>query len=256
MLKVFEIELALPPETHINSSMGSVFQGALMELLPEDLAAELHQVGLRPYSQAVFFDREKQKPVWRLCSLNDFAETEIIKPALESEVIFLKQKNFSVQLLNKKQICSTTFEQLADNYFRSEDVPYGTDLTFRTVTSFKRDGGYVIIPEMYLIFQSLLNKWNTYSPDIKLKEENLENHLADACRIVKYNLHSEAFYIEKKKIYGFSGQMRILFHGNDLVKRVLALILSIAPYAGVGIKTAIGMGAAQCSILFHKDNSL
>ncbi len=252
MLKVFEIELVLPPETHVNSSMGSVFQGALMELLPEDLAAELHQAGLRPYSQAVYFDREKQKSIWRLCSLNDFAETEIIKPLLEKDELFLKQKNFSVKLLDKNQVCSTTFEQLADNCFRMEAAPYGADLAFRTVTSFKRDGGYVIIPELYLIFQSLLNKWNTYSQEIKLQEENLEKHLAEACRIVKYNLHSEAFYIEKKKIYGFSGQMRVLFHGNDLVKRVIALIFSFAPYAGVGIKTAIGMGAMQSSVLFRK----
>lgn len=253
MLKVFEIELALPPETHINSSMGSVFQGALMELLPEELAAELHQAGLRPYSQAVYFDREKQKPIWRLSSLNDFTETEIIKPLFEKEEIYLKQKNFSVKLLDRRETCCTTFEQLADSCFQTEEVPYGADLTFRTVTSFKRDGEYVIVPELYLVFQSLLNKWNTYSRDIKLQEENLDKHLADACRIVKYDLHSEPFYIEKKKIYGFSGQMRLLFRGNDMVKRVAALVLSFAQYAGVGIKTAIGMGSMQNTILFRKD---
>ena len=253
MLKVYEIELGMPPETRVTSSMGSVFQGALMELLPKTLAAELHQEGLRPYSQAVFFDREKQKPIWRLSSLNDFAETVVIKPLFEKDEIFLKQKNFSVKLLDKNQVCCTTFETLADNYFRTEGVPCGTDLTFRTVTSFKRDGSYVIMPELYLIFQSLLNKWNAYSPEVKLQEENLEKRLADACKIVKYNLHSEPFYIEKKKIYGFSGQMRILFYGNDLVKRVMALIFSFAPYAGVGIKTAMGMGVTQNTVLYRKD---
>lgn len=253
MLKVFEIELGMPPETRINSSMGSVFQGAVMEMLPEELASALHQAGLRPYSQAVFFDREIQKPVWRLCSLNDFAENEIIEPILQRDEIFLKQKNYAVRLLNKKVVCSTSFEKLADSYFQGEEIPYGAELTFRTVTSFKRAGSYVIMPELYLVFQSLLNRWNAYSPEIKLQEPDLEQHLAEACRLVKYDLHSEPFYIENKKIYGFAGQMRVLFHGNDLVKRVLATVLSFAPFAGVGIKTAIGMGAMESLITYRKD---
>ena len=253
MLKVFEIELNMPPETRINSSMGSVFQGALIELLPVDLAAELHQAGLRPYSQAVYFDRERQKPIWRLSSLNDFAETEILKPLFEKDEVYLRQKGFSVGLLDKKLISSATFEQLTDTYFQSEKVPYGAELLFRTVTSFKRDGRYVIMPELYLIFQSLLNRWNAYSPDIKLQEENLEHHLAEDCRVVQYDLHSEPFYIEMKKIYGFAGKMRILFQGNDMVKRVLASIISFAPYSGVGIKTAIGMGATDSVIMYRRE---
>ena len=253
MLKIFEITLGMPPEVRVNSSMGSVFQGALMELLSEDVAIELHQAGLRPYTQTVYFDREIRMPVWRLSCLNDFAETEIVKPLLEKNELFLKQKNYSVKLLTKKQIHATTFEQLTDVYFQAEEVPYGVDLTFRTVTSFKRDGAYVIMPELYLILQSLLNKWNFCSPDIKLQEQNLERHLAESCRIVQYNLHTEPFYIENKKIYGFAGKMRNLFHGNDSVKRVLALLFGFAPYAGVGIKTAIGMGAVQSTIIFRRD---
>ena len=253
MLKVFEIELGMPPEARINSSMGSVFQGAVMEMLPEELAADLHQAGLRPYSQAVYFDRDTQKPIWRLSSLTDFAEASIIEPILEKDVIFLKQKNYSVRLLQKRTVCSTTFERLTDRFFQSEVIPYGAELTFRTVTSFKRAGAYVIMPELYLVFQSLLNRWNAYSPEIKLQEPDLERHLSEACQLVKYNLHSEPFYIETKKIYGFAGQMRVLFHGNDLLKRVLATILSFAPYAGVGIKTAIGMGSMESLIIYRKD---
>ena len=77
--------------------------------------------------------------------------------------------------------------------------------------------------------------------------------MAESCRIVQYNLHTEPFYIENKKIYGFAGKMRNLFHGNDSVKRVLALLFGFAPYAGVGIKTAIGMGAVQSTIIFRRD---
>ena len=71
MLKIFEITLGMPPEVRVNSSMGSVFQGALMELLSEDVAIELHQAGLRPYTQTVYFDREIRMPLmlksWANC---------------------------------------------------------------------------------------------------------------------------------------------------------------------------------------------
>ncbi len=42
MLKLVEIPFALPTEGQFSPSMGSVFHGALMARIPEDLAARLH----------------------------------------------------------------------------------------------------------------------------------------------------------------------------------------------------------------------
>ena len=92
MLKLLEIELELPPGEKINISMGSVMHGVLMEMLPPNFARQLHEENLRPFSQCIYFDKEKNKSVWRVGTLNDETYEEIILPLLEIKKIFLRQK--------------------------------------------------------------------------------------------------------------------------------------------------------------------
>lgn len=250
MLKLVEFELKLPDKEKINISMGSVMHGFLMSLLPIHFAEKLHSENLRPFSQCVYFDKEKNKSLWRIGTLDTEDYELIILPLLETKKIFLRQKGYDIFLQSSNVLLESDYEQLADEIFPASEIPHGADFKFLTSTSFKRSGDYVIFPETFLILQSLLQRWNSFSPYMKLEDNNLAEKLSEFCKILNYNLHSRKFSLERTTITGFSGKTSILFVGNDMVNRILALLAKFAPFAGIGIKTALGMGAVDSEIFF------
>lgn len=248
MLTKYQFAVTLPPEIKLNSSYGSIFHGALMELLPDSYANELHEKALRPFSQAVYTDRE-QGNVWEINSLNEEFQNEIEKLLPDLTDLYLKQKGFALalKLINKKE---TSYEQLADNIFLAPQPPRGVSLKLYTATSFKQNNGYVLFPTAELIIGSLLAKWNTFTDGQTLVENNLKEKLAALVSIYNYKLRSSRFFLEKTNINGFVGTINFNFHGSDMQKRLLGLLFSFAPYAGIGIKTALGMGAVAADLKY------
>ncbi len=53
-----ELSITADPFIKIVQSIGSVLHGVLMELVGPEYAGQLHETGLRPYSQYVYFDKE------------------------------------------------------------------------------------------------------------------------------------------------------------------------------------------------------
>ena len=244
MLRRFEAELRLPDGVRASSSMGSVLHGALMELLPEDYADALHTQNLRPYSQSIRWDRARERVIWRVGIL-DRAAAEIIGAVLQSlEHIHLRQKGYTVDVQNIQCVEERSYQDIADEYFRAETAPRGAEIHFLTPTSFKQSGAYIILPESALILQSLLARWNRFCPDIRIEEDDLAQTLATHTRL----LRSASFSVEGYNIRGFRGQIALQFTGSDMVRRILGTLLAFAPYAGIGIKTALGMGAVQTNI--------
>ena len=248
MLRQFEAELYLPDGARAPASMGSILHGALMERLPGDYAAYLHTENLRPYSQSIRWDRETGRVLWRIGTL-DRTAGEIIGGVLHGiGSIHLRQKGYSIDVQNIQCIAQRSYQDIADEYFRAETAPRGAEIHFLTPTSFKQGGAYIILPESALILQSLLTRWNRFCPDIRIEEDNLAQELAAHIHLTRYALHSAAYSVEGYNIRGFRGQIALRFTGSDMVRRILGTLLAFAPYAGIGIKTALGMGAAETNI--------
>ena len=248
MLRQFEAELYLPDGARAPASMGSILHGALMERLPGDYAAYLHTENLRPYSQSIRWDRETGRVLWRIGTL-DRTAGEIIGGVLHGiGSIHLRQKGYSIDVQNIQCIAQRSYQDIADEYFRAETAPRGAEIHFLTPTSFKQGGAYIILPESALILQSLLTRWNRFCPDIRIEEDDLVQTLAAHTRLTRYTLRSAAFSVEGYSIRGFRGQIALQFTGSDMVRRILGTLLAFAPYAGIGIKTALGMGAAETNI--------
>lgn len=249
MLKQIAITLGFPEGERVNSSMGSIFHGAIMSLLPTEYVTELHQQGSRPFSQYVFWDRELQQPVWHINIFESKADAELTARLMNLDKLFLEQKDYSV-LLKEISIKKSSYEELADGVFLSEQAPRGVRLTFNTATSFKHNGQYMIFPDSRMIIQSLLNRWNQFSPQFKLEESQLKEKLANMCYVKRYNLHSQVFSVEQSNICGFAGTLDISFKAPDAQRRILGLIFSFAEFAGVGIKTALGMGGTRIELAY------
>lgn len=249
MLHQIEYELIFPDEQRLHPSMGSLFHGLFMQRLGRDLSAVLHDTSYaRPFSQGVYFNKKINAPVWRINTVySDF--DEIISPLLMSlpgHSVFLEQKLYPVTFKRISSDISISYKDLLDDVFMSEQIPHQWDLRFITTTSFKRDGYYVIMPELDLIFRSLISRWNNGFNGEIIDAPDLNQELSAVCRITKYNLQSNVFSVDGSNIYGFNGMMRLRLCGNDMQNRIMALLLRFANFSGIGVKTALGMGLISC----------
>ena len=73
MLRLIEIPLKMPEHTRIHPAMGSIFHGALMNVIAPTSAELYHHMTLRPYSQVVYWDETKHCPLWRIGTLKDWS---------------------------------------------------------------------------------------------------------------------------------------------------------------------------------------
>ena len=243
MLTTIEIKLGLPENVKINQSMGSVMHGALMEIVASEDADQLHKVGLRPFSQYLYYDKKRAAFFWRINALNKAAFDSVITPVLQYDKdLFLKQKEYSITLLEKKIVSQSSYEKIADEVFLSNQQYLGCQMRFMTSTGFKSAEQYVIFPQTSLIFQSLINRWNLFSTVVKLEDEKAFQHLGEHTFISGYDMQMRTFYIGNGKIPSFTGKLELHLTGNETMRRLVALLMEFANYSGVGIKTALGMG--------------
>lgn len=237
--------LTFSADIPVHPDMGSIFQGALMEIIDNDDARTLHTMQLRPYTQSVWYDRRRQQPVWRITTMNSYGYEAVLEKILACHTpIYLKQRHVEVAL-GTPDITHTTYEDLADTIFQAPQGPRIVNVTMRTATTFKHDDAYDILPSVERCYGSLLAKWNTFSTTSTLEQDGLAADLSQYCRLVKYHLDSQVFGLEGVRINGFVGTMRLQMRGNDMVRRLQGLLWAFAPYSGLGVKTAMGMGAVE-----------
>lgn len=249
MLYSVEIPLSLPQGMQVRSDMGSILQGALMEIIDDAAARQLHAMQLRPYTQCVYYDKQRQQGIWRLTAIHEYGYEQVIQRILQYHTpLYLKQRQAEVTLGIPRHSIQMTYDQLADQIFQAGRGPRGVDIMFLTATSFKHDNTYDILPNIARCYSSLLMKWNQFSPAVSLVQDGLADDLAASCRVTKFHLDSQPFGLEGITIQGFVGTMRLQFTGHDMMRRLQGLLWSFAPFSGIGIKNAIGMGAVSTQL--------
>lgn len=220
----------------------SNLQGVLMEHIKTKYAELLHTHGTKPYSQCLLAREEKE---WVVKTCTKEAHQEIILPLLDAD--------FTSFCIEKKDICVTIKEksysvvkkkELLDEFHEGTSSRF-LALEFLTPTSFKSNGRYVIIPELRYIYQSLMNKFSALSENIQMYDSETLEQLARHSSIVRYRLKSTSFPLEGINIPSFQGEIGIKITGTDTMARYIRLLARFGEYSGVGIKTAMGMGALK-----------
>jgi CRISPR-associated endoribonuclease Cas6 len=222
----------------------SNLQGVLMEHIDSDYASVLHSQKWNPYSQNII--GKDEKVVWTIRTLNQEAYEKIIKP-LEAEAFTefrLEKKDIVVRVCDKKLTVKSQKELLEEFYQKPADRYL--NLEFVTPTAFKSNGRYVIIPEPRLIFQSLMNKYSAASGgEMEMFDTETLDQLTESSEITQYRLKSTGFPLESVRIPSFKGELSIRVRGNDTMARYARFLMQFGEYSGVGIKTAMGMGAIR-----------
>lgn len=220
----------------------SNLQGVLMQQIAPAYAQQLHEQGLKPYSQHLELGSSKE---WVIKTCTEEAYQNIILPLLDQEFsqFIIEKKDIHIKILEKKRKTENKKELLDEFY--SDHCEHYLNLEFLTPASFKSNGRYIIMPDMHYIYQSLMNKYSAASAEIDMYDEETLEQLAGSSEIIRYRLKSALFPIEGVKIPSFMGEMGIKIKGTDTMARYARLLARFGEYSGVGIKTAMGMGALK-----------
>ena len=225
----------------INFQQSSNLQGVLMENISSEYAEKLHGNQLNPYSQCIL--KEEGKTIWYLKTLNTEAYEMLLLPMTKLDTITLRKKNKTVNLLNKT-VRIKEDKELIKEFYENKCSRY-LELSFKTPTSFKRDGKYVIYPDLSLIYGSLMRKFSAASEEFNMYDEDTLEELVTQSEIVRYRLQTIPFPLEKTNITGFIGNICIHIKGPETMARYVRMLAKFGEFSSVGIKTGMGMGAMK-----------
>lgn len=220
----------------------SNMQGILMSQLEDEYAEQLHISNLKPYSQYVVGG---DQPEWIVHTLTQEDYQKLILPLLEHTFteFEIEKKQIHVHILSK-ELKTVRKKELLDEFYADRYSRY-LNLEFLTPTAFKSGGKYVIMPDVRLIYQSLMNKYSAASEDMNMYDEETLEQLIRCSEIARYRLRSACFPLEGVKIPSFKGELCIRITGTATMARFARLLARFGEYSGIGIKTAIGMGACR-----------
>ncbi len=250
MIRTLEIKLAAPEGERLPQSACSLLHGVLMQNIDSAYADLLHQQSLRPYSQYLYFDKERNGLYWRLTALDELADNELLGAAYALPgAVFLQQKQMEIKLVSKTFLPATSYAAIAEKCFAHPLSGRYLYFDFVTSTSFKSDGQYAIYPQQLLLFKSLVRRWNTFADKERLDAQGLVQNLAAETFVAAYRLSLQPYSVDGVRISAFRGNYVLGLKNNIMSNRIIAMLGEYSNYSGIGIKTALGMGAVRSQLL-------
>ena len=227
----------------MDASWGYWFYAAFMEHLPSEVAEQLHRPHRTPLSQHLCMPTKGDNSLhWVVNVLGDDAETEIL-PRLEA--------------LSELQLrgCVEPFKLVLENSIHYQNVNAFWNyvaslpdcnshrLRFITTSAFISNERFVIFPDVRLILQSALSQWNSVAPDMQICDSDVLRMLEAQIWIRDYRLQTQRFELKSQRIPGFSGMIWLQNRLPAPLMEIWKGLLYFSTFSGLGIKTALGMGA-------------
>ena len=240
MLTRYTLTLDLKDSGHSRPEWAYHLYAALLEGAPAEFGAASHRDGATPVSQ--YLSREGERLVWRVTLLGGESEASLA-PVLEArEEYRLSKDGVTLRVVRRNWDRIADVEEL---FSRSSGYSELHRLTVRTPAAFKSRGVYQILPTPRLILQSLIKQWNGCFSNCPIEDEDGEGMEAMAAGLVcrGYQLRDQSYFLKGNHIPGFVGSLTLDSTRLIGFHRTLAdALLYFSGYAGVGIKTTLGMG--------------
>ena len=219
----------------------SLLQGVLMENISSEYADFLHTKKLHPYSEYVL--PQENGAVWAVQTLNEEAYENIIKKLAQKDEFFLAVVGKEIHVLRREEEILPKSSLMEDFYTLPTKNIF--NIEFLTPAAFRQRGRYYILPDIRLLCQNLMMKYSAASDLIDMGDEDTLRQITEDTFIMRHNLRSAVFPAEGQNIPGFVGSLRLKCNGTDTMARYLRLLLTFGEFSGVGVKTAMGMGAMR-----------
>ena len=215
---------------------------ALLERGPQGYAQKIHQDGPSPVSQ--YLCARDGRILWTVTLLGEEAR-EALAPLLEAETVYrLKREQVELRATLRTRDEIATPEAM---FLRAAAATSTHALSFNTPTAFKSRGEYQILPTPRLILQSLMKKWNACFPECPIEDEDGQGMEAMATGLLcrHYRLRDQPYHIKDQTIPGFVGELTLENRLTGFHRQLADALLYFADYAGIGIKTTLGMGGTE-----------
>lgn len=229
-----------PPDREVMSwSTGPYLQGALMERVDAEYASTLHRLPFNPYSQYCVWEGDAL--LWRVSALTREASARILDPLRGLERIEVRRANATFEVVKATQE-TLPVKALVDRV--REAGPPRVRVRFATPTAFKSQGSYVIMPSVRLMLQNLLMHYGQVYDENKEGFAETVEYVDAHARISSYNLRSSYFdnVGGGRRIPAFVGTATVSLRGPDMACGLARMLLEFGEFAGVGVKTSMGMG--------------
>jgi CRISPR-associated endoribonuclease Cas6 len=244
MIKKVSLTLKSQSQEQPNIFWGYNLYGALMQKINPDYAEYLHNEGLKPINQYLLPHKtdDGKTAVWHINLLGQEA-IENTLPIFETLTEININNHNTVLKVENIQISETvTEEQLLNNYLCELSANNKININYITPCSFKSNNQYVIFPTAELIIKSAIQKWNAYSTQAIIDDEDALLQLIEQTRIDRYSLKSFIYHVKGTMIPSFTGYTTLAIKGPLPMVRLFNLLMHFLEYSGLGIKTTLGMG--------------
>lgn len=234
---------------HADSGLQAVSLSAMLPLGGASVSEELFPPAL-PEAVALFQEKRREAPgrwcLFRVSFLSDELGRRFFSLLGDAPLTLGKECPFGIRDIigpGKHELCvHATPETLAAK-------ASGTlvRLHFLAPTGFNRDGLQISLPLPELVFKSLLARWRRWIvPDAW---PGLEEAFS-SIRVERFALESRAVPLKQGSVYrGCRGYADYDFSLCGDAKEPLGILASFALFAGVGYKTAQGMGQVYSEVL-------
>jgi len=238
MLRTFDLQCRTAAPS-VYCDWAAYLHGYLMEKLPVDVAASSHASGLRPFSQYILPESGGFR--WRISCWDDRLSDAFSALVREGAEISLRQKGADIAVEAREE-SSVTDKQLFSRFFLSEEPTRQVELRLLTPCAHRSGNAYVLFPSAELILNSLYRRFCTFAEVLSIEDEAVQREITASVRIARYAIRSAVYHVGGGGVTGYTGSLTLRIDGNAQLARLAGMLLSFAPYAGVGAKTALGMG--------------
>lgn len=226
-----------------NYNWGSLLHGFLIQALPPDVAEILHHSRLRPFSQYVL-PQPGQSLKWVIGMWDREIAGHIAQVILPLTRLELEQKGIILEVAGTQKIVQGE-EEYFSRFFAAGTPCRRYELEFITPCTHRRDGRYTLFPSPDLIVSSISRRYSAHARGVSVDDSAAMEQIARHMRIVRYSLRTAVYFLEDIKITGYVGRITLVIGGPEQLVRLAGALLSLAEYCGIGIKTALGMGAVK-----------
>jgi CRISPR-associated endoribonuclease Cas6 len=243
LLSRLTLSIECAKNVRLSYDSASALQGVLMERIDSDTAAALHVQGFKPYSQYIRYEHGAYE--WVVNTLTEKAARMVLDPLLAESFsdFHLDIKNADVAITGKR--LETVSGKELSHLFYSEDSDRYVSIRFLSPVSFKSERRYLFYPQLRQIVRSLMSKYSAAFEDGVEPDEEMLCALLNKLEIVKYDLKSTYFHLEGIRIPSFIGEITLRVGGAQSLSNYLGLLAAFGEFSGIGIKTAMGMGALR-----------
>lgn len=242
MITQYRFSLAPDRECRVRPEWAYPLYAALLEQGPTGFGDWVHRDGVSPVSQFVL---PGKIPEWHVTLLGKQAE----------QVLGLVLDQGSPLQLHRERVCLTP-TLMETSCIPDPDALFAQaaatgpfqELRFVTPTAFKSRGAYQILPSVRLILQSTVKKWNGCFPDCPIEDEDGQGLEALAAGLLcrRLNLRDGTYQMKGRTLPGFTGSLVLENRLEGFHQQLASALLLFAGFAGVGIKTTLGMGGVLC----------